>query len=135
MRKSRQVFTFLSLAAITLIACGGEADFESVLRDQIEYLNEISPVLEGITDDASFKAAKPKIDSFLDKMSALKNKREKLGEPSHDAKKSLQKTGIIKDFTQAAQKFTQATFRLGTNDQLGKEAKETIKKLHKAMQM
>jgi len=125
--------TLLAYIVVTMGACGGGGDFESIIRDEIGYLKEITPILEGVKDANSFKKAEPRIRDFLKKMDSLKKKKEKLGKPPEDVKKSAEMKKLSGEFEKALPGFSRATFRLGTHDDLGKDTKELVKKLMQSL--
>ncbi len=112
---------------------GARVGFESIIRDEIGYLNEITPTLEGVTDAKSFKKAEPKIRDFLKKMDSLKKKKEKLGAPSEDVKKSAGMKKLSGEFEKIMPRFMKATFSLGTCDGLPEDTKELVKKLMQSL--
>ena len=62
MKHSRFVGLGFLVAAI-LIGCGGGGE-DAVVKEQISIMNEMSSILEGVTDANSMQAAKPKIDAL-----------------------------------------------------------------------
>ena len=65
MRKT--TFAIVVLAAFVLTSCGGDTA-ESVSKDMVANMKEMGTILSGITDEASAKAAVPKIEALRVKM-------------------------------------------------------------------
>ena len=77
---------------LILAACnGGSPTYESVTEDMISMMEEQADILATITDEASFEAAKPKLDALKEKADTLKAATEKLGDPSKDVEEQLKK--------------------------------------------
>jgi hypothetical protein len=77
---------------LLLAACnGGSPTHESVTKDMISMMEEQADILATITDEASFEAAKPKLDALKEKADTLKAATEKLGDPSKDVEEQLKK--------------------------------------------
>lgn len=128
MMRGTPVLLLLTFAAMILVSCGGSS-FESVMKEQLGYMKDITPVLQGINDKPSFEDAQPKIKAFLKKMEALKKKREKLGKPTEEVRKSKEIGAMAKEFEKVSGEYVRAVFRLGTIEEIEEVTRGTIEKL------
>jgi hypothetical protein len=69
--------------------CDSKPTHESVLKDSIAKLKEVATILEGVTDEASAQAAKPKLQAISTQLKELKTKMDQLPKPSADEEKRL----------------------------------------------
>ena len=79
----------LVAVALCLAGCESKPTHESVMQDTMEKMEEMVEVLKGIKDEASAKAAKPKMEQIKKDMDELKAKANTLGEPPADVKQKL----------------------------------------------
>jgi hypothetical protein len=70
--------------------CDSKPTHESVTEDSIDKMEEMVEVLKGIKDEASAKAARPKMEQIKKDMEELQKKSKALGEPPADVKQKLQ---------------------------------------------
>ena len=80
-----------ALVAVTLCVTGCESKptHESVTQETIDKMEEMVEVLKGIKDEASAKAARPKMEQIKKDMDEIKAKSKALGEPPADVKQKL----------------------------------------------
>lgn len=62
------VFTILVLLISVMASCSGGDTAESVSKEIVANLKEMGVILTGVTDEASAKAAVPKIEALREKM-------------------------------------------------------------------
>src|SRR4051794_25669317 len=82
----------LSLAAVlslALFAAGCKDDHEALAKKAVGKLNDLASTLATVKDQASSKAAAPKVKSIIDDVVELKKKEEALPKLSADEKKKL----------------------------------------------
>ena len=77
----------VALLALTFLAgCDSRNTHEAIAEDMVGKMRQMVDVLKGVTDEATAKAAKPKMDTLKKDIDALKAKGDTLGKPSADAK-------------------------------------------------
>jgi len=86
MRRAAMMVAAL-LAAVILGGCADK--YESVVKEELGYLREMSEVLKNVQDEASMEKAKPRIEELAEKMRALSKKVEEMPEPSPERLKRL----------------------------------------------
>jgi hypothetical protein len=59
------------------------------MKEAIDKMKEVATILEGVTDESSAQAAKPKLQAVSAEMKAIKVKADKLGKPTPDEDKRL----------------------------------------------
>jgi len=79
----------LALAALVVCGCESKPTHESVMKESIDKMKEFASILEGVTDESSAQAAKPKLQAIGAEMKELKAKSEKLGKLPPDEEKRL----------------------------------------------
>jgi hypothetical protein len=89
-----------------LSGCGGSAA-ESILKEQLGLMNDITGYMETIKDDASADAAMPKIEKAIQRMKELEDKLKTIKMPSGE-KKRLEDQYIGKELPAAAAKMKTA---------------------------
>ncbi len=80
----------LIAVALCVAGCDSKPTHESVTQDSIDKMEEMVEVLKGIKDEASAKAARPKMEQIKKDMEELQKKSKALGEPPADVKQKLQ---------------------------------------------
>ena len=89
---SRHCFARVTCAVLTIffLASGcSKPTHESVQKDRIGKINELTAILKSITDEASANAAVPKIKAVGEEMKALNQKADALPKLSPDEQKTL----------------------------------------------
>jgi hypothetical protein len=87
---TRRAFTFALVAlALCVAGCESKPTHESVTQETIDKMEEMVEVLKGIKDEASAKAARPKMEQIKKDMDEIKAKSKALGEPPADVKQKL----------------------------------------------
>jgi hypothetical protein len=86
-----RAFTFALVAtALCVTGCESKPTHESVAQESLDKMEEMVAVLKGIKDEASAKAARPKMQQIKKDMEQIKVKAKALGEPPADVKQKLQ---------------------------------------------
>jgi hypothetical protein len=87
----KQIFAWV-LILITFIGVSGcKSKHEAAISDRLSYVKKLTAVLQGVKDEASAKAAVPKIEAIAKDMKALMEDMEKMGEPSKEEMEKLTK--------------------------------------------
>ena len=81
-------YLLLILFALALVGCGADS-YEKVADDCVVVLEDMSAIMKDIKDVESAKAAVPKLDKLGERMQAIAERAEKLGDPSEEEKKVL----------------------------------------------
>ena len=83
------------LSVVALLCCalpGRAADtFDDVIKDMIKSTKQLVEVLATVKDEASAKAAKPKLEKMGKEIQAIQARAKKLGDPSKEEKEKLEK--------------------------------------------
>lgn len=89
-----RIVTLLVMISLCFVAAGCGDSHEKVAADSIPVLRDMAATIETIKDEASAKAAKPKLEAIAKKMKSLKERRNKLPAPTEaDIKAMLEKYG------------------------------------------
>lgn len=84
------------LACLVLVcaACGGGiGSYKEGMEAQFDIMEEMIGVLEGVTDDASAKAAVPKVEALGQRLADLAGQIQKLPEPSMEELQEMAEIG------------------------------------------
>ncbi|HRK32013.1 MAG TPA: hypothetical protein PLD59_13140 [Tepidisphaeraceae bacterium] len=75
-------FLFLISSVVLIALCPGCGDsHESLTAESMSTMKKLVSVLDGVTDGATAKSAKPKLKSLMEEMESLKARQAKLGMP------------------------------------------------------
>ena len=88
-RTGRGLTCAVLVAALCLAGCDSKPTHESVTQEGIDKTEEMVELLKSIKDEASAKAARPKMEQIKKDMEAIKKKADALGEPPAEVKKKL----------------------------------------------
>ena len=100
----KRLLTCAVAMALMVLVSGCKRDQESVVKDSISKFKEMTSVLKGVKDEASAKAASPKLKSIAEDLDKLKKEGEKMGKPSKEQEEAMKKKyekemePIMKDF-------------------------------------
>lgn len=110
--------TLPAVLAFSLVFLAGcKDDHESLMKGMIGKMNDLTAALKTVTDEASSKAAAPKVKSIATDMQELQKKAEALGKPSADEDKRLQEK-YEKQLQEAMGGFMGEAMRIGMNPKL-----------------
>lgn len=108
--------TAVITAIVFLIGCGGGDTVESVSRDMIANMKTMAGIMDGISDEASAKAAIPKIEAVRTSMRECASRAKPLKISPAEEKELEAKLG--KDKVEAMQALMQARQKLDEKPQL-----------------
>jgi len=108
MRNKLSVLVALSLA---LVVAGCKSEHEKAMSNMIDKVKEITAVMKGITDQASAKAAAPKLKTLGEELKALGEQAQKMKQPSPEEEKKL-KEKYEKDLMAAMTDLQKETMRV-----------------------
>jgi hypothetical protein len=78
-------------SVLMLLVCSGCGDsHEAVMNDQMSLTKDMLAIMQGIKDEASASAAKPKMQALAEKAKAIEERQKNLGKPSDAEVKQLQ---------------------------------------------
>lgn len=81
----------LAFLGLFLVACGGSvSDHDEAMEAQMDLMEEMVGILEGVTDKASAEKAKPEMEALGKKAQKLAEEIEKLPQPDQAELKRLQ---------------------------------------------
>jgi hypothetical protein len=87
----KHIFAWV-LVLVTFIGVSGcKRTHETVLSDTVSNLKKMVVILQSVKDEASAKAAIPKLQSISKEMKALDEEKKKMGEPSKEVLEELAK--------------------------------------------
>ena len=118
----------LVLGALVLVGCGDS--HEAAMNDMIASMEKLNTILDGVQDEASAKAAKPKIEALSKQMDALGQRMEKLGEPSEAQQKELT-AKFGKKMEKLGPKMIGNMMRISMNPQFAEHLQEAMKGMNK----
>jgi len=73
-----RTLSLVGVVSIALLMAGCKNEMESALSDTIDKTNDMTKVLKGVTDEASAKAAIPKVKTILADIKAIDARMEKV---------------------------------------------------------
>ena len=114
MRKSS--IAIIMLASFVLTGCGGDSA-ENVAKDMVANLNEMAGILTSVTDEASAKAAVPKIEAVREKMRECAKRAKAVGKVDAATETKINEM-MQAGMTQAMQSIAVAQERLAAQPQL-----------------
>ena len=79
----------LLMGAFVLCASGCGDSHEAVTRDMLGAQKELCAVLEEVKDDASAKAAVPRVKAIADRLQAIQKRSDRLGPPPAEIRVAL----------------------------------------------
>jgi hypothetical protein len=106
----------ITLASLVLLAlcsgCGNSRD--SLASDSVDTMKDLVAAMDGITDAASARRAKPTLEDLFEKMGDLEERQSEMGEPTdQEMQELLTKYG---DEMQATQmQLVNSMMRIGSN--------------------
>ena len=84
--------SLLLVPFLVLAGCGGGlGTHEGVLDAQIDAMDDFADILDGINNKSDVDSAKPKVEALVKRMQEIQTAADKLGEPTGDQKKQLEK--------------------------------------------
>ena len=117
----------LTLTLILLGGCESKPTHESVTQETVDKMEEMVEVMKGIKDEASAKAARPKMEQIKKDMEAIKAKSQALGEPSADVKKKLAEKHKPQ-MEKLASEMMKEMMRIGFDPKIAPHIKDTMPK-------
>jgi hypothetical protein len=110
------------ISALMLIACltGCGDSHDSLMKEKLSTMKQWVATLEGITDEASAKAAKPKLKSLNEKMEKISEREGKLKPPTEAEKKAIE-AKYDKEMKEVGQKLVVEGFRIMVDPKLNAE--------------
>ena len=106
----------IMLASFVLTGCGGDSA-ENVAKDMVANLNEMASILTSVTDEASAKAAVPKIEAVREKMRECAKRAKAVGKVDAATETKINEM-MQAGMTQAMQSIAVAQERLAAQPQL-----------------
>jgi len=100
--------------SLCLLMGGCKRTHEDALKALLAKMNEVTGVLKGVTDEASAKAAAPKLKKFAAEMEALKKEMDAMPKPTTAEEQAL-KSKYETPLQQAAMAFMKETMRVASN--------------------
>lgn len=94
---------------------------ETLLKDMMSTLSDLTAAMEGVTDKATADAAAPKVAEIAANLQALQSKAEKMGEPSPEVQKEIMEQ-YSKQLEETVGKFLQASMKVGMANFYGSES-------------
>lgn len=70
--------------------CGGDKH-EVVIKDTIQAMNDMADIVDTIKDEASAKAAEPKLKAVADRLQEIKKRADAMEKPSAEKEEALKK--------------------------------------------
>lgn len=116
---------------LLLTGCGGDTH-EGLANETVGLLNEFATVLDGVSDEASAKAAVPKLEAISTKLSEMKKRVDALPKLSEAENKALEDK-MQKEMGTFMGKFMGAAMKLANKPELQKILEEPMKKFQGSM--
>ena len=116
----------LAAALLTLAGCGDT--HESLMKESLDNMNKVNTVLDGVKDEASAKAAAPKLEALAAKMNDIQQRMNKIGTPTPEQAKALE-TKYEKEIETVAQKMMANTMRIAFQPALMQHLQPALSKM------
>lgn len=84
-----RIILTIAVVACGLAACGGNSH-EAIREEQLDLMDEMLDILEGVHDDASAKEAGKKVEALTEDIQKLAKRAQELGEPTPEQQKRLE---------------------------------------------
>lgn len=110
----RMLASSLLVLAFLFPACSGKSGQEKVANEMITTMESLNTTLASVKDEASAKAAAPKLEQIAKQMEELKKKSEGMPQPEGAPKDPE----LDKRLKAAMQKMMQEMMRIGTDPKL-----------------
>lgn len=82
--------THLLLPLLAAMGCGGDLGTHEACTDaEIEAMNDLAVIIEGVQNKQDVDAARPKVEKIVKRVQEIQAAQRKLGEPSAAEKKRL----------------------------------------------
>jgi hypothetical protein len=125
----RPLMMTAAVLSLALILTGCKDDHDSLMKKTVDKMNELASTLESVNDEASSKAAAPKIKAIAADLQELKKKADALPKPSAEEEKRL-KDKYKKSLSEAGQKVFGQMGKFMTNPKLSTpELREALKSM------
>jgi hypothetical protein len=126
MRKSLVSVSVVAALCLTLAGCGDTHD--SITREMLAQITELNKILDGVKDEASAKAAAPRVERTATKLKEIQDRSTKLGQPSEAEMKAM-KAKYEKQMEEQAGKLIGNVMRIGMNPDLSKHLEPAMNKI------
>lgn len=117
----------LALAGLLLSVPGCGDSHDAVMQDTIEIMKDMTEVMESIEDEASAKAAAPKLAKLGERFREIEMRQEAVGKPTPEQEQAL-KEKYGDELESVMQEFMAETFRLMMNPALAKHLEDAMPK-------
>ena len=124
-RTSRGVLCACVVFALVACGCDSKPTHESVTKERIDKVQELADVLKTIKDEASFEAAKPKLEKLKKEVDELKKKTDALGKPPPEVVKKLEEK-YQKDLEKAQGELLAQMMRIGADPKIAPRLKDAM---------
>lgn len=123
-----------ALVALCLACGGGGVDVEEVADVQLDVMNEMADILEGVTDSDSLEAAKPKMRELGEELAEhMKEWAEQAKQGVDDAGAAQKMAEMSGELMEAQQRMQAAAMKLAMNPELSAQAAELMQAMADAM--
>jgi hypothetical protein len=120
----------LTVACLTIVfvasGCDSKPTHESMAKDMIGKLKEGVEILKDVKDEASAKAAKPKLEALKKEIDAMEIEAEKLPKASAEEEKRLEEK-YKPELDKVRTEFTTEIIRIGSDPKLIAELGSAIR--------
>ena len=122
---SRCVWCVCVAVALAAGGCESKPTHESVTKESIDKMQQFADVLKTIKDEASAKAARPKLEKIKKEMDELKKKADTLGNPPPEVKKKLEEK-YKKDMEKVSGELAGQMMRIGMDPKIAPHLKDAM---------
>jgi hypothetical protein len=85
----KRILWITAVVSLAFLQAGCKNKYEKVMDDQISLMEEMVDVLKDVKDEASAKAAVPKLEDLKKRGEEIEKRAEEVGEPPEDEQKAL----------------------------------------------
>ena len=101
---------FITLILLLVISCSSKTDtYQSLSEEMLDVFEEITLIIDNVTDEVSAQESLEKLDKLNDKMNDLTNRMSGLGDLDDAAKEFLESSNYEERFTTVLSKLFQST--------------------------
>jgi hypothetical protein len=109
-----------------------QADYEKLLKEQIDMVKQMVDILESAKDKASGNKALPRLKTLTKKNAEIRTRMKKLGEPNKEIETALKKK-FEPEMLKVVPRMIKEVNRIGQDPEL-KKVMEELQKFMEAMQ-
>ena len=85
----KRILLIAAVVSLAFLQVGCKSKHEQVMDDQLDLMEEMVDVLKDVKDEASAKAAVPKLEDLKKRGEEIQKRAKEIGDPSEEEEKAL----------------------------------------------